>query len=252
MFNTFKYIISVDIGKQNDYTAISVIERIDYDYHLVKLLRWRHSSHERLISELNGLLADPRTKDGQIAVILDSTGVGLAVADFVRGAGIKCFDLTIHGGYATKLDGWHISAAKNDMVFSLQNVVEKGRLRVNPELKFWKETKAELETFSPKVNESTGNISYEAIRSRDHDDLVMSLAMAALFGERLYPAVEPIDNGIEISFGESPGYVSPFREVWVTDRAGNRYKQTVINDDYIDEMSVIRRDSGYEAALGGS
>lgn len=247
--NAFKYIISVDIGKQNDYTAISIIQRVELDYHLVKILRWRHSGHERLISELNNLLSDSRMNDGKIAIILDATGVGLAVCDFVRSAGIQCFDLTIHGGYSTKIDGWHISAAKNDVVFSLQNIIEKNRLKVNPELKYWKETKAELETFSPKVNETTLHVSYEAIRSRDHDDLVMSLAMAALFGERLYPAVEPIDNGIEISFGEPSGeYVPPFKEIWAVDSQGNRFKRTIINPDYLDEMPV-RYDSGYQAAL---
>ncbi len=251
VINAFKYIVSVDIGKQNDYTAISLIERVEFDYHLVKILRWRHSSHEKLISELQLLLADPRMKDGQIAIILDATGVGLAVCDFVRSAGIQCFDLTIHGGYSTKIDGWHISAAKNDIVFSLQNVIEKERLKVNPNLKYWKETKAELETFSPKVNETTLHVSYEAIRSRDHDDLVMSLAMSALFGERLYPAVEPIDNGLEISFGEPSGeYVPPFKEVWEVDSRGNKYRKTIINPDYLDEMP-IRHDSCYEGALGG-
>ncbi len=249
--NTFRYIISVDIGKQNDYSAISVIERVDFEYHLVKLLRWRHSGHERLISELHGLLADQRLKGGQTAIILDATGVGLAVCDFVRAASIKCFDLTIHGGYSTKLDSWHISAAKNDLVFSLQNVIEKNRLKVNPDLKYWKETKSELETFSPKVNENTGNVSYEALRSRDHDDLVMSLAMAALFGERLYPAIESKeDSSLQISFGGpiDSEYRSPFKKVWRTDSQGNEYQVTVVDYDQ-DSDSIECYDAEYLDAL---
>ena len=41
----------------------------------------------------------------------------------------------------------------------------------------------ELSTFRAKVNIATGNESFEAWRSRDHDDMVLAVALAAWLGE---------------------------------------------------------------------
>jgi hypothetical protein len=70
------------------------------------------------------------------------------------------------------------------MVFCLQNVVEKHRLKVPPNLEYWPETEKELLKFSPKVNPNTLHVSYEAIIAKYHDDLVIAVAQDTLFGEK--------------------------------------------------------------------
>ncbi len=194
-FMSYRYIISVDIGKHNDYTAIFVIEREGRDYHVIKIDRWRRQDHTYLISKLLELQRHPKMKSGEIAFVIDATGVGDAMLDFIREAGIPAIGINIHGGFDTTMSSGRISASKNDLVFCLQNIFEHHRIKVADTIKLWAEVQKELMTFSPKVNQNTGHVSYEAIRSRDHDDLVMSLAMAALFCERVDPAVVQDSEG---------------------------------------------------------
>jgi hypothetical protein len=53
-----------------------------------------------------------------------------------------------------------------------------------------------LGTFKVKININTGNESFEAWRERDHDDLVLAVALACWFGERhaLFQRPKPIPN----------------------------------------------------------
>ena len=56
----------------------------------------------------------------------------------------------------------------------------------------------ELSTFRAKVNIATWNESFEAWRARDHDDLVLAVALAALLGE--YAAASETSTDEAMSF----------------------------------------------------
>jgi hypothetical protein len=65
------------------------------------------------------------------------------------------------------------------------------RLRVAAALPDVKVLLREFDAFSVKINPETSNESFEAWRERDHDDLVLAVALAAWGGERLAPPAAP-------------------------------------------------------------
>lgn len=76
---------------------------------------------------------------------------------------------------------WHVP--KKELVGSVQVLLGTGRLEVESELRYAGTLVHELKSFSYKVRD-TGSVSLEAWREKDHDDLVLGLALAAWYGER--------------------------------------------------------------------
>jgi len=66
----------------------------------------------------------------------------------------------------------------------LQVLIQSGRLKWDKKTKEGKLLLEECKHFRAKVNVNTGFESYESWRERDHDDLVLGVALAAWLGER--------------------------------------------------------------------
>ena len=126
------------------------------------------------------------------ALVVDGTGVGRPVVDLFRRAKINChlMPVTITGPSAatlgqTKIDEfgyWHVP--KKELVGCVQVLLGTGRLEVAPRLKEAATLVHELKNFSYKINAATAHVSLESWREKDHDDLVLALALAAWAGER--------------------------------------------------------------------
>jgi hypothetical protein len=67
---------------------------------------------------------------------------------------------------------------------SVQAALQVRRLRIAPALREVRTLTKELQTFRVKVNLATANESFEAWRERDHDDLVLAVALAVWLAER--------------------------------------------------------------------
>ncbi len=93
--------------------------------------------------------------------------------------------VTITAGSNATPDGAGFRVAKKQLVSILQVVLqaEPGRLRVDPSLKYAKTLVDEMTNFKVKITESA-NESFESWRERDHDDLVLALAIAIWTAER--------------------------------------------------------------------
>jgi hypothetical protein len=78
----------------------------------------------------------------------------------------------------------------------LQVLLGTRRLKVSPALPLAKVLTQEISTFKVKVNIAPGTESFEAWRERDHDDLVLAVALACWFSEQhgTFEAPTPIDN----------------------------------------------------------
>ena len=129
---------------------------------------------------------------GQVLVI-DGTGVGRPVVDMFRKSHPNCriMPVTITGGASvgglasTRMDElgyWHVP--KKELVGSVQVLLGTGRLEVAPGLRYAGVLIQELKSFSYKINPQTAHVSLESWRERDHDDIVLALALAAWAGER--------------------------------------------------------------------
>ena len=96
----------------------------------------------------------------------------------------RLVSITITGGDTVRqdADGWHVS--KKQLVSVVQAALQTRRLKVAPTLAEAKTLQRELSTFKVKVSLASATESFEAWRERDHDDLVLAVALAVWHVER--------------------------------------------------------------------
>jgi hypothetical protein len=117
---------------------------------------------------------------------VDVTGPGAAVGDLFREARLQCkfVPVLICSGRATRHDdeskSWHVS--KHELVSTLIKVVGTSRLVV-ARLPLAPILEREMATLSVKVT-TAGGETVEALRERDHDDVILSTALGVWWGER--------------------------------------------------------------------
>jgi hypothetical protein len=118
-------------------------------------------------------------------VIADATGVGRPVIDLMRKQHIKTIPISITGGekelFDPELGGWKVP--KRVLVSNLQVLLQNGQLKFAEGMMHAQTLINELLNFKIKVN-TKGNDTYETWREGDHDDLVLSLALAAWYAVR--------------------------------------------------------------------
>lgn len=180
-----KYFVGFDLGQQSDFTAAVVCEKVppegldDYELHVRHLERFRDVLYPEVVERVSRLMEAPQLR-GEAALAVDATGVGAAVVDMLRRAGLTFDAVTITGGDTETRSGWHDwRVPKRDLVGGLQVLLQSGRLKIARSLEHAETLKAELLNFRVKINVATAHDSYEAWREGDHDDLVLAAALAA-------------------------------------------------------------------------
>ena len=114
-------------------------------------------------------------------MVTDRTGVGRAVYDELREAGLDPIGVTLTAGDAVTRDGADFRVPKRDVVSALQMLMMQGRLRIPRHMPHADDLVAELENFRLTINLATGHDSYEAWREHEHDDLVLAACLAAWY-----------------------------------------------------------------------
>jgi hypothetical protein len=195
-----RFIIGVDLGQASDYTAISVLERvpkfkedknapINYpapivtcEYHLRWLERIRHKSYIHIVDRLKVLTRHEEVINEHV-MLVDSTGVGRGIMDIMNDERMRPIGITIHAGNRVSDYDGGFNIPKRDLVGSLQVLFQTGRIKIPQEIELIDELVAELQNFRVKFTQ-TGHDTYEAWRENDHDDLVLSLSMAAWYAAK--------------------------------------------------------------------
>jgi hypothetical protein len=205
-----EFVIGVDLAQQHDYTAIAVVERRPAPgddppagaatYDLVHLERFRGRPYpwvvarvaevERATFEAGGGWRRPdawgRWVAPDIALVVDKTGVGAGVTDHMRAAGLAPIDVTITAGDRVHPAEHGYTVPKVDLATGVQLLLQSGRLRFAAELPDLEALKRELAGFRVRIS-LTGRVSFAAAeewRMGDgHDDLILSVALAAWVGE---------------------------------------------------------------------
>jgi hypothetical protein len=195
------YYVGLDLGQSADHTALAMIQKVPvYDAKTGKHSKELHLKHleryplktpytdiadqvKSLLSGppfttpalLNGWLARPTTE-----LIVDKTGVGVAVTDLLKERRLNYIAVTITGlGQKVNRHGTReYSVPKQDLVSALEVPFHKGTLKVAKGLEGWPKLREELLNFRRKQNTRTAHISYEHWRESDHDDLVLAAALA--------------------------------------------------------------------------
>jgi hypothetical protein len=207
-----RHIIGLDLGKLSDPTALAVLrwsvppapprihaglvtyrarqkpaERI---YEVPTLRRWPLSTpYADIVKALAAYIKGEQFREAPPMLVLDETGVGTAVCERVRAklreeaAPCSLRMVTITAGAAVSLVGpgrWHV--AKKELASRMQVLLGQRRLQVAPDLAEAKQLVRELGTFQVKIT-AAGNETFESWRERDHDDLVLAVALAAWAAE---------------------------------------------------------------------
>lgn len=209
-------VIGVDLGQSRDYTAISILEKHqkfrtapfqgqkegDPFYHVTFLERVKLGTpYPEQIKRVREIFNSVVKQRGiEPTLVLDATGCGRPIYDEFKQSGFRPKGILIHGGDSVTRDGNLFNVPKRDLAAVLQMLYQQGRIKVSSKLPEAKTLTKELLNFKVKINLQTGHDSYEAWRGSEHDDLVLSVACAAWWCERLRGkgAIGPVMvNGIE-------------------------------------------------------
>ena len=200
------FVIGCDLGQANDYTALCVLEKLRDTtstieqkgfepptcitstrniFHLRHLQRLKLGTGYPQVVDIVGVMlkALPAAKQAP-ALVVDATRVGRPVIDMMQKAGLRPIAITITGGFDENRvlsNDWRIP--KRNLVSTLAVLLQSGRLKVAPDLAEGETFVSELSNFKVKIS-AAGHDSYNAWRESIHDDLVLSVALAAWFGER--------------------------------------------------------------------
>jgi hypothetical protein len=218
------FVLGLDLGQAQDYSALAVLERtwapdpaddkaLVRSYALRHLKRWPLGTAYPLIVAEVATLAGTPPLDWPILGV-DQTGVGGAVVGMLRAAALpaRLRPVLITAGHATLLaDDGVFHVAKKELVSVLQVLLQSRRLKIAP-LPERDLLLREFQTFKVKVT-AAANETFEAWRERDHDDMVLAVAIAAWLGEHvgapfqaplLPPPPEPRLNLFPSSLGGLP------------------------------------------------
>lgn len=182
-----RFIIGLDLGQMQDYTAIAVAERLggsrkDRAYHLRHLERFKlGTSYPDVVNRVKELLNTEPLK-GNSHLVADATGVGVPVVDILRQAGLSPIPVLITGGDSVSTSGVFWRAPKRDLVALLQVLLQSGRLKIAEGLPEARTLINELLAFKVKITVSA-NDTYGVWREGVHDDLVLAVALAVWWGQ---------------------------------------------------------------------
>jgi len=188
------FICGLDLGKAQDYTALVLMERIDragawnsafwaYDVESTLVLRSIHrfplgTPYTDIVQDVKRLVHEPNLFE-RTQLVVDATGVGSAVIEMIDRARTKAelTAVTITGGERATKDSWRASVPKKDLVSALAVMLQREWLQVPRSTPFADLLLQELTNFRVRYT-GTGNQTFEAWRDRDHDDLVLAMALA--------------------------------------------------------------------------
>jgi hypothetical protein len=185
-----EYFTGLDLGQAQDYTALVVVERtrepnptqpgrtIDR-FDMRHLKRWQlGTGYPAIVADVKSMFAEHPLQNSTL--IIDQTGVGRAVVDMVRSSSISASvrAYTITAGESGKGS----TVAKKNLVGAIQVPLQEHRLRF-VESPLTTILMRELEMFRVKITENK-NEKFESWRERDHDDLVLALALALYAASR--------------------------------------------------------------------
>jgi hypothetical protein len=213
-----RYFVGLDLGQSQDFSAISVLQQ-DWDflekaylYQLRYLERAplgtryssRHPDEDSVTRRVKKILLSDNlngSKEKKIPrpieppfLVLDHTGVGGPISELFEerrligsppGPRYKLIKINITGGRrpSRAIGGYNVP--KRDVVFSLLRVVQQGRLKISGQLPLAHTFQDELQNFKVKISDE-GKDTYGAWREGQHDDLVLSVAIASWFAEKKY------------------------------------------------------------------
>jgi predicted RNase H-like nuclease len=190
------FVAGLDLGPATEHSGLALLQtssmRGPSSYAVRHLQRWSPGTPYREIA------ADVRTLLQQeeltaCPLVMDRTGVGRAVVDLFKQCSPLVRPVVVSAGHSVSCgeDGL-LHVPKQELVATLQVLLQGRRLQVAASLSLAETLTREMVNFRTKVV-LAGAEAPVAWREREHDDLVLSVALAAWQAERTpAPAGEPM------------------------------------------------------------
>jgi hypothetical protein len=201
-------IMSVDLGKQQDYTAFTICEVIpevsqnrrnqrvvDKVLHVRDIQRLAlGTTYDRVAEVIHDLIWDERlwlfngdtNQKVWPTLLVDCGGVGDAVADDLsRNLGLKFIRYRLVRGTAQTHKAHNNYTVPRTIMFEQLYAAFAGhRISIDPRLKHAKTLLGELENLRPEANEETGYVRV-VHREGEHDDLAICIASTNWWANRI-------------------------------------------------------------------
>lgn len=191
-------IFGLDLGKVHDFTALSCVDRFrwsmpttadtfaDYVWYGCRAIKQYDikTDYPVIVDNVKEIVARPEFVDP--VIVVDATGVGVPVVDWMRRARMRAriIPVTICGGASQRWEpetgSWWV--AKQILISNIQLLLQVERFKIAAEAENRETAMQELRTYQCKLSKA-GNEIYNA-REGEHDDIVLSLAVACWYGER--------------------------------------------------------------------
>lgn len=181
-----EYEIGFDCGQAKDFSAVSILRKEGYRYEVAHLERLPlNMSYPKQVEHIFVLMHRKPLDKATKTLCIDYTGVGRPVVDLCEDRGLNPIGLAITAGNSVN---WNeernrVSVPKRDLINILQICAQNDRLKVASGLNFGPVLVKELESFRVKIDPRTAHDSYGSWREGEHDDLVLSVAIALWCGE---------------------------------------------------------------------
>jgi hypothetical protein len=175
------FYIGLDCGQAKDYSAVSILRRQGNRYDVVHLERLPlDMPYPQQIEYLFRIRHKKPLDKANVTLAIDYTGVGRPVVDLAQDRGLNPLGIAITGGNTASWneDKSRASVPKRDLISGLQIAAQNDRLKVASGMEFGPVLAEELQSFKVKIDPRTAHDSYGAWRDGQHDDLILSCAIA--------------------------------------------------------------------------
>lgn len=201
------FVVGLDLGKSQDFTALCVDELIAFDrvvlerskfaptvsetgrrrvmrHRIRNLHRYRRGTpYPEIGRDVASVMRQLPIMHRKPELVVDRTGVGAPVVDGLREMDLHPTSIGITGGTViNEVSSTEINVPKLLLASTIDACLSEDRLAITDEADASDALKAELAGFHARVR-PTGSVALEAWREGTHDDLVLALALAVWRGE---------------------------------------------------------------------
>lgn len=188
-----EFYVGLDLGQARDYSALCAVERVLEvsleEGAMLVTFNVRHleifplgTPYSEVVDTVWILMQQPELAH-HTTLAIDQTGVGGAVFEMFRSAGMEPVGITITGGNTITSTPTGFNLPKSELVDALTVRFQNGRIKISPELDDAVKLQEQLENFTVKINKR-GHETFEAMDETVHDDLVLALSLAVWLGDR--------------------------------------------------------------------
>lgn len=193
MLRDRRWAMGLDLGKLQDYTAVAILESLPQfagarfardargkeirEYRVRHLQRWPlGTSYHAIAQDVKALLMREPLRRESCTLVSDYTGVGVAVDETLRGAGLKPEPVMITSGLQASKDGRIHHVPKRDLIIGLREDWGLDRIGIARGIPDAKTLTEEVQTV--ELKQTTAGNEVFVHREGTHDDLVLAVALA--------------------------------------------------------------------------